>query len=90
MYFYYAMATLRVKMPWKRIVTVMQITQFILDLIGCYSAWMLYNFYGRCSGHNRSAIVGCGILTSYLFLFIDFYDETYNKKKKAIKDKKER
>merc|ERR1719347_1751780 len=32
MYFYYAMATLRIRMPWKRIVTIAQITQFVLDL----------------------------------------------------------
>eukprot|EP01083_Nonionella_stella_P294881 1002220_1 len=82
MYFYYAMATLRIRMPWKKLVTIMQIVQFILDLIGCYFAWMAYNLYGRCSGHNRGAIVGCFILTSYLYLFVDFYDETYNKKKK--------
>merc|ERR1712228_493903 len=82
MYFYYAMATLRVKMPWKKIVTIMQILQFVLDLAACYTGWMAYNLYGRCTGHNRGAIVGCFILTSYLYLFVDFYDSTYNKKKK--------
>jgi len=82
MYFYYSMSVLRVKMPWKRIVTISQIIQFILDLIGCYTAWAAYNFYGRCSGHNRGAIVGIFVLTSYLYLFVDFYDETYKKKKK--------
>merc|ERR1719150_2320318 len=78
MYFYYAMATLRVKMPWKKIVTIMQILQFVLDLAACYTGWMAYNLYGRCTGHNRGAIVGCFILTSYLYLFVDFYDSTYN------------
>ena len=81
MYFYYAMAVLRVKMPWKRLVTIMQILQFILDLIACYGGFILYHTHGKCFGTNRGAIVGCFILTSYLYLFVDFYDETYNKKK---------
>jgi len=91
MYFYYAMATLRVRMPWKKIVTVFQILQFVMDLAACYIGWALHNLYGRCSGHNRGAIVGCFILTSYLYLFIDFYEETYSKKKekrKAIEAKR--
>merc|ERR1719277_739072 len=87
MYFYYAMAALKIKMPWKRIVTIMQIVQFILDLIACYLAWAMINFYQRCFGTNRAGIVGCFILTSYLYLFVDFYDMTYNKKKKSKVDK---
>ena len=73
------MAVLRIKMPWKCMVTVMQIVQFVIDLAACWTAWAYYNFYGHCSGHNRSAISGVFILTSYLYLFVDFYDETYNK-----------
>eukprot|EP00485_Elphidium_margaritaceum_P010690 CAMPEP_0202686080 /NCGR_PEP_ID=MMETSP1385-20130828/1873_1 /ASSEMBLY_ACC=CAM_ASM_000861 /TAXON_ID=933848 /ORGANISM="Elphidium margaritaceum" /LENGTH=283 /DNA_ID=CAMNT_0049340585 /DNA_START=29 /DNA_END=880 /DNA_ORIENTATION=- len=89
MYFYYAMAVLRVKMPWKKVVTIMQIMQFIIDLLACYIGWFAYNFFGKCSGHQRGAIVGLFVLTSYLFLFVDFYDETYNKKKmKAMQKKK--
>jgi len=83
MYFYYAMATLRIRMPWKKIVTIGQITQFVLDLIACYSAWVIHVVFGTCFGCDRGAAAGCFILTSYLYLFIDFYDETYNKKKRA-------
>jgi len=32
---------------------------------------------GNCAGEERAAIFGCGLLTSYLFLFIDFYIRTY-------------
>jgi len=86
MYFYYAMATLRVRMPWKKMVTIGQIVQFVLDLFGCYTAWFLHDYYGRCFGTHRG-VVGCFILTSYLYLFIDFYEETYSKKKR-LKQKK--
>jgi len=88
MYFYYAMAALKIKMPWKKIVTISQILQFVIDLIACYTAWAIHNFYGKCFGTNRAGIVGCFILTSYLYLFVDFYESTYNKNKnknKAIK-----
>eukprot|EP01083_Nonionella_stella_P112619 331515_1 len=86
MYWYYAMSALKIKMPWKKIVTISQILQFVLDLIACYTAWAIHNFYGRCFGTNRAGIVGIFILMSYLYLFVDFYDATYNKKKKKIAD----
>merc|ERR1711997_1066365 len=84
MYFYYAMAALKVRMPWKRCVTIFQIVQFVLDLGACYTAWAFHNWYGMCFGTNRAGIVGCFILTSYLYLFVDFYEMTYNKKQKGV------
>jgi len=80
MYFYYAMAALKVRMPWKRCVTIFQIVQFVADLAACYTAWAFHNWYGMCYGTNRAGIVGCFILTSYLYLFVDFYQMTYKKK----------
>eukprot|EP00483_Globobulimina_turgida_P012620 UN12643 len=77
MYFYYAAAALKIRMPWKKIVTISQIVQFILDLCACYTAWAVHNFYGKCFGTNRAGIVGCFILTSYLYLFVDFYQTAY-------------
>mmetsp|Transcript_10511 Transcript_10511/g.15790 ORF Transcript_10511/g.15790 Transcript_10511/m.15790 type:complete len:288 (+) Transcript_10511:39-902(+) len=81
MYFYYAMAALKIKMPWKRIVTITQIVQFILDLAACYIAWGLHSFWGRCFGTNRAGVVGVFVLTSYLYLFVDFYQTAYHSKK---------
>jgi len=85
MYFYYFMAALHIPVPFKQSVTIMQIIQFILDLIACYCAWSAKVFLGRCVGTFRAGLVGCFILTSYLYLFIDFYYDTYstptNKKK---------
>ena len=81
MYFYYAMATLRIRIPWKRIVTIGQITQFVIDIIACYSGWALHDLKGHCYASHRGGMMGIFILTSYLYLFVDFYGETYRKKK---------
>jgi fatty acid elongase 3 len=34
---------------------------------------------GNCAGSESAAIVACFLLTSYLFLFINFYFQTYKK-----------
>lgn len=32
---------------------------------------------GTCAGSEGAALFGCGLLTTYLFLFISFYRQTY-------------
>jgi len=82
MYFYYFMAALHISVPFKQSVTILQITQFILDLFACYGAWGITAFSHQCSATFRAGFVGCFILTSYLYLFVDFYCETYPSKPK--------
>jgi len=82
MYFYYGLSALKIEVPYKKIVTILQILQFIIDLFACYGAWGFHHFVQRCHGTPRAGLVGCFILLSYLFLFIDFYDATYNVKDK--------
>jgi fatty acid elongase 3 len=40
---------------------------------------------GNCAGTESAAVFGCGLITIYLGLFINFYIETY---KKPVKGKK--
>jgi fatty acid elongase 3 len=35
--------------------------------------------YGSCAGEEFAAFAGCGILSSYLFLFLSFYAATYKR-----------
>lgn len=103
---------------WKKYITTMQITQFVIDLFATYFASTLpippslplpsktltppssslssfsslstaYSHFaytytklpvvGDCSGAESAALYGCGLLTSYLVLFIEFYRRTYKK-----------
>ncbi|KAG0254669.1 hypothetical protein DFQ27_006719 [Actinomortierella ambigua] len=97
MYYYYMRSAAGVRIWWKQYLTTMQIIQFVLDLGFIYfcaytyfaSAYMpeLPNL-GKCSGTEGAAAFGCGLLTSYLLLFINFYRITYKSKSKGAKDAK--
>ncbi|KIM32687.1 hypothetical protein M408DRAFT_326445 [Serendipita vermifera MAFF 305830] len=95
-YYYYGTAGGR-RFWWKQHVTTLQISQFIIDLcIVYYATFQLfshrlhdrYNFLPAtrdCAGTENAAIFGCGLLSSYLFLFIQFFIATYLNKSKAKK-----
>lgn len=98
--FYYALSSLKIRVPWKKAVTVLQITQFFIDLAVVYFAsyvhWArkwnlpLSQYFGGCAGKEYAAIAGMACLTSYLFLFLSFYARTYNTKGslKSVKGEK--
>jgi len=101
MYYYYFTTTMFPGYkPWyKRLLTSMQISQFVLDLGIVYFA--SYSYFaaeytlnlptmGTCTGTEGAATFGCLLLTSYLLLFIAFYQKTYKqtqarKASKAVK-----
>ncbi|KZV77174.1 GNS1/SUR4 membrane protein [Peniophora sp. CONT] len=88
MYYYYFMTAAGYKIWWKKYLTSMQIAQFIIDLFivyfGTYSYfvatyWPHMPNMGSCAGTEGAALFGCGLLSSYLLLFINFYIQTYKK-----------
>jgi biotin transporter BioY len=92
MYYYYFRTSSGAKIWWKKHLTTMQIVQFVIDLVVIYFCgytYLAYTHYpsfpnmGTCTGTEVSATFGTALLTSYLFLFINFYRLTYNKKKAA-------
>lgn len=92
MYWYYFQAARGIKIWWKEWITRLQIIQFVLDLGFVYFAsynyfastyFLSFPHYGTCAGEEFAAFMGCGILSSYLVLFISFYLATYKKGKKS-------
>ncbi|RXW22944.1 hypothetical protein EST38_g2919 [Candolleomyces aberdarensis] len=87
-YYYYATAGGR-RFWWKKYLTTMQIVQFVVDIclvyFGTYEHFVdayyptSLPYIANCAGSEKSALFGCGLLTSYLFLFINFYFQTYKK-----------
>ncbi|TEB35044.1 elongase of fatty acids [Coprinellus micaceus] len=89
MYYYYYATAGGARFWWKKYLTSMQIAQFIIDLVlvygGTYEHFassrpgLKLPFYKNCHGSEQAAVFGCVLLTSYLFLFINFYFNTYKK-----------
>lgn len=88
MYYYYWATAGGARIWWKKYLTTMQITQFVIDLYVVFFATTNHFFYKHginlpwvrdCTGGEGAALFGCGLLSSYLFLFILFYINTYKK-----------
>jgi len=79
MYYYYAMSSMGYEIWWKKYITMLQITQFIID-IAANSIGFAYHFTGHnCSGSLNSWIFGQLVLLSFLVLFMQFFQSTYKK-----------
>lgn len=83
MYAYYALQAIKYDVWWKRYLTIIQITQFIVALVVCIAIYGTYlaQLFGitgwKCHGDFFSATFAIIILSSYLVLFILFYNKTY-------------
>lgn len=93
MYYYYAMSALKIKIWWKKYLTTLQICQFIIDVSLISYAFATFIKAGFdpdvCYGTVKGALVGLGVLFSYLLLFIRFYVQTYSRKSAEKPLKKE-
>merc|ERR1712154_347768 len=64
---------------WKIWVTLLQITQFLIDFVACYYAAYMNRTHNVCVGTSRAALIGGFILNSYLYLFFEYFDTAYDK-----------
>ena len=82
MYGYYAAYALGYRPWWKRYLTTMQISQFVLSLVACVTTGFMGTFTSySCHGSKPEGTFGAAILASYLVLFIQLYHDTYKSKK---------
>ncbi|OLY85759.1 putative elongation of fatty acids protein 1 [Smittium mucronatum] len=97
MYYYYYLTAIGVRVWWKKLVTAVQIIQFVIDLGFVY--FCSYNVFvdnykvnlpyvGSCRGSEFAAIFGCLLLSSYLLLFVNFFVNTYKRSVNAVRGKK--
>ncbi|PVU98097.1 hypothetical protein BB561_000110 [Smittium simulii] len=97
MYYYYYLASRGIRVSWKKYLTSMQISQFIIDInlvYFCLYTHMAYHNFpslpnvGDCRGTRQSAYFGCFLLSTYLFLFVQFFIKVYAEGNKISQNKK--
>lgn len=80
MYSYYALALLRIRCPWKRFLTMAQLTQFLSVLI--YTVFSFYYLKDNVTWAQQTAwIVQTAEMVSLFVLFLHFYKKAYSKKR---------
>jgi len=95
MYYYYTLAALKIPVWWKIYLTQLQIVQFVIDIAACVYASSHEPVIGglglagllsprpMCNGTLKGALVGVGVIFSYLVLFVIFYLQTYLSRSKG-------
>merc|ERR1712013_406014 len=81
MYFYYALSTLSIRVPFKWVLTQMQMIQFCVG--GVLGGLELYHWQCATLPDRLSLCWNTFYVPSLLVLFMLFYKKTYTKKKKG-------
>ncbi|KAK9794946.1 hypothetical protein WJX73_007784 [Symbiochloris irregularis] len=81
MYFYYFLTSLGFRPPWKQLVTVGQIIQFVFSFAVSIPFWILQLRRGNCSGF-KAMLFNSVFNFILLGLFIDFHRRSYKAKRK--------
>jgi len=80
MYYYYLAVSLNKDVWWKKYITTMQIVQFILDLsLGLPFYYNKLVLNKNCMGEVSVLATSNLVLTSFLILFINFFQHAYKK-----------
>jgi hypothetical protein len=82
MYSYYTLSLLKIRCPWKKYLTMAQLTQFVSVLL--YSAFSMYNMpeegtWKHYLGHSIQDFE----MSSLFVLFMHFYRKAYSKKQRS-------
>jgi len=82
MYWYYFNLSLGHQFWWKRYLTQLQMTQFIVNFVALlYWFYLKYNY--DCQGVTVVSLLGLWTMVTFFLLFLRFYVRSYTPKKKA-------
>eukprot|EP01130_Rhizamoeba_saxonica_P000857 TRINITY_DN10754_c0_g1_i1.p1 TRINITY_DN10754_c0_g1~~TRINITY_DN10754_c0_g1_i1.p1 ORF type:complete len:277 (-),score=19.56 TRINITY_DN10754_c0_g1_i1:21-809(-) len=82
MYYYYMQKTRGVDLWWKKYLTKLQIGQFIYANTVMVFIWIPLDFVYDCSGSIYSCLLTLFASTTFLMLFVQFYNKSYTPKDK--------
>lgn len=84
MYSYYLLCSLNIRPPWKRLVTNIQILQFLFSFISSLGLLWLHFRHGGCTG-MVAWLFNAFFNVSLFFLFLNFHRRQYGQRKQAKK-----
>jgi len=82
MYFYYAMATVGIRLPGKPMITTMQIFQFFLGIAVVSPIYFLKGGTCASTAHKLAVSAMIAHVVFLIYLFLAFFKQSYGKKKK--------
>eukprot|EP01119_Soliformovum_irregulare_P004264 TRINITY_DN15259_c0_g1_i1.p1 TRINITY_DN15259_c0_g1~~TRINITY_DN15259_c0_g1_i1.p1 ORF type:complete len:278 (-),score=63.14 TRINITY_DN15259_c0_g1_i1:43-876(-) len=77
MYTYYALTSLGYEVWFKKYITKLQITQFVIGVAGITYGIVVQLTGRKCSGNVPAWFFGLAVMGSFLYLFAAFYKSTY-------------
>jgi len=81
MYYFYASQSIGVDIKWKKHITKFQIVQFVFDILSS-SSWGVLALSGpQCRGTWFTFWAAMFIFTTFLYLFVGFFRNTYKGQK---------
>lgn len=91
MYGYYFLMATRMKPKWlnPQIITIAQISQMVVGVVVTIAGWYitLFEKIENCSLHRENNMAALVMYGSYLFLFLQFFFQRYNKSAKGKQKK---
>lgn len=92
MYMYYALHAMGRKIWWKKYLTMLQILQFVVGLVGCVGGFLPRTLHDlgltsmpKCHGTYDGALFGIGVLATYLHLFVKMFRESHGPRRQQKK-----
>jgi len=81
MYWYYFKASLGQSVWWKRYLTQLQMTQFVINFAGLI-LWLYLEYYYDCAGIYSCNFICLFTMTTFFLLFLRFYIRAYQQPRK--------